>query len=133
MNGLNARRSIMGRTILSLALMALVMRAFIPTGTMLERDAETGALVLSLCLADGSVSETVIDLDLGDDADHDQPDMRGGCPFAAASAPVLPTPDAVSFVPVLIADAIALDTAQHVSLTSISRPPLPARGPPTHT
>ena len=119
--------------VLSLALMALVMRAFIPTGTMLERDAETGTLVLSLCLADGTVSETVIDLDLGGEADHGQPDMRGDCPFAAASAPVLPGADVAVFASAVAVSPVVHEAVAHARLAGESRPPLPARGPPTRT
>lgn len=118
--------------VLMLALMALAMRAFIPSGAMLERDAETGQLVLSLCLADGSSSETVIDLDLGDGADHDQPDMRGDCPFAATAAPVLPVADHAVFAALADTSSVVHGAATRIRLSGENRPPLPARGPPTH-
>lgn len=117
--------------VLSLALMALVMRAFIPSGTMLERDAETGTLVLSLCLADGTVTEKVIDLDPGGEADHGQPDMRGGCPFSVTATPVLPVADHVVFASAVAVSPVVHDAVAHARLAGESRPPLPARGPPT--
>ena len=115
---------------LVLALCALVFKAMLPPGFML--DADGGRVAIVLC-GDGAAERVYFDPATGQ-ISHDDgstpADASEHCPFAFASSPALaaPTPTPAPPRQTLIADAEPL--RQAAGELRATGPPLPARGPP---
>lgn len=104
---------------LVLALAALVFKAMLPPGFMLDLGGDRPAL--TLCSG--------VTLDPG----HDAPkgDASQHCPFALANAPALEAPPVPALAPAHVA-TISITTSPRALALAVDAtgPPLPARGPP---
>jgi hypothetical protein len=109
---------------LLLALFALTFKAFLPPGFMVTAHADRIAIVH----CNGAESVLV----LGHDQEAPADNSSRHCPFAQASAPLLPTPVAFTYAPVTYPSVeLGERIVERPHDISLARgPPLPARGPP---
>lgn len=105
-----------------LALFALVFKAMLPPGFMLE----TGAGGVEITLCNGG--SALLDLS-GDGAPSG--DVSQHCPFAFAATPALNAPPAATLIaPVFASLTISAPVRAAIGVHEHTGPPLPARGPP---
>jgi hypothetical protein len=107
---------------LVLALAALVLKALLPPGFMLDMGGERVAITL----CNGGAAT----LDLGG---HDAPtkDTSQHCPFAVAATSALDAPTAIELPTPAFASLIVVPSPRALALAlDATGPPLPARGPP---
>lgn len=114
---------------LLLALYALVFKAMLPPGFMLE--AQQGEVAIVLCNGSNALFDPLTGA-ITPDGDHapEGDSTSQHCPFAMANAPILDAPPAVSapkHSAAVQSDAPALEAIHPPEATG---PPLPARGPP---
>lgn len=129
----------LGRQLGALALLAMLVRALVPSGYMIaEADTPNGRyLVVQMCDGHGSAAQ-IVDLDTGKILDAPQaPGESGGkkteapCVFAV-SAPMSSPPataEPIVFKRAFEADFVAIGTVSPGR--GIAAPPPPSTGPPT--
>jgi len=111
----------------AVALFVVTLRAFIPTGLMLDHTGPDGRLSIVICTAQGV--QPLQPNDTHHDGGNQDDGGTQGCVFAVAAHavfPVLPPP-----VPaVAVAVPVHHPLPEIPALTALTAPPLPARGPP---
>ncbi|MFE0841869.1 DUF2946 family protein [Achromobacter insolitus] len=122
------------RGVLWLALLALVLRALVPTGYMPDtRALHDGRLEVTFCSAAGDVSALTLPLSSEDKSKtaHDTADVGALCPFGLL-AHVAPAP-APALTPLLLAaglPALPAPAGNAPAARTASGPPLGSRAPP---
>lgn len=127
----------MGRGFAALALLALLVRAFVPAGFMLA-EADTGSgryLTLEFCDAHAGVQK-VVDLDTGKiiDAPVKGKSSNAQPPCVCATAVAIESPEPVA-QPVAFISTQDVNFAEIRDLSpgrGIAAPPPPSTGPPAH-
>lgn len=117
----------------------IALRALIPADFMLDRDAQTGAFVITICNG-YEATHSLFSPETGQPMDaahtgmahegHASGSHKVTCPFALAALPVLPV--AGLQLPPPPAPGRVLHRVEPLAaiLPTSVRPPLPARGPP---
>lgn len=118
-------RTLSGRVMLGLMMLAMIYRGAVPMGYMLTPgDATSGKLMVTFCVAGGAMVSMPLELP---GAPHPPADSEASvleCPFAVAAAQfILP-----SVAPGLVPSGTQARPAPFLAYTSA--PALPAQGPP---
>ncbi len=122
----------------ALALMAMVVRALVPAGYMLEASAEPGEFVhVVICHGGGAGNDTaVLDLKTGKYVDPDElpgqsdSDENGSCPYAVTAHFALPDVAVTLGKPVYASRPHARELAAIAPGRGLAAPPPPPRAPP---
>ncbi len=126
-------KSVPGRLMLCLVLLAMVYRGAIPAGFMFgPAEAASGQLMMTFCVPGGDVM--FMPVDLGDEQKTSSPDSPTvlECPFAAMAAQFL-LPDAVALASQPVPRAYLSRFAVYRSAPALPAvgPPLGSRAPPS--
>lgn len=130
--GRSAIHDLIGRIALVLMLAALGVRGLTPSGFMLDRDPSDGTVLVRMCAASATGGEPVhvrVALPNGE-TDDGQSAETAGCPYALASAPVVPVAPFAAPAPRFEPIVVAAPLARAPELQPLHGTPPPARGPP---
>ncbi|MFT3727706.1 MAG: hypothetical protein QM759_07775 [Terricaulis sp.] len=107
---------------MTMALVAMLVRAALPAGTMLANN--DGQVVITLC------GGSTMTLDLGSKGEHGKHSQhQAPCPYAAATHGAPPPSDTATFA--LPTAYVALETPREVRPgQGLAAPPPPSTGPP---
>ena len=132
---LHRYRTIARQFLLCLMLLALGVRAAIPTGYMPDSEAmRNGQLAITLCTVDGKLTEYLLALDLAHDDTAPASIQEMSCVFGMiALQAVAPILHVTYLLPPATADPAQPKRAQHVHISGLLAlgPPLGSRAPPS--